>query len=96
MRSVNFKWALAAVAVVLPLAGAASAASFSVIGDVPGGPNIGAIKGQTLYGVVPYNGSGTLFSLGTTGTYKLLHSFNANPDGSQPNSGLAMDGAGNL
>jgi uncharacterized repeat protein (TIGR03803 family) len=74
----------------------ASAASFSVIGSVSGGPQIGAVQGDLLYGTIKYQGDGVLFSLTTAGTYTLLHDFTAATDGSAPNARLALDKAGNL
>jgi uncharacterized repeat protein (TIGR03803 family) len=73
-----------------------AAPQFSVIGTVSGGPQIGAIKGQTLYGTVPYDGYGALFSLTTRGRYTLLHSFNGTTDGSIPNARLVLTNGGDL
>jgi uncharacterized repeat protein (TIGR03803 family) len=63
---------------------------------VPGGAQIGAVKGSLLYGTVPSTSPATLFSLSTKGKYTLLHSFNAGTDGSTPNARLALDPFGNL
>ena len=87
--------ALALSAACMP----AHASSFAVIASVSGGPQIGAISGNTLYGTVAYNGDGQLFTLtaaGGTYTYKLLHSFNASVDGSNPDARLALGAGGNL
>jgi uncharacterized repeat protein (TIGR03803 family) len=82
---------------LLPLTAlAAQASTFSVIGSVPGGPQIGAINGKVLYGTIAYSNPPTLFSLTTSGSYKLLHNFNAGTDGSPPNAMLAIDGDGNV
>ena len=86
---------IALVASLMPLASHA-APQFSVIGTVPGGPQIGAINGTTLYGTVAYSGDGTLFSMTTSGTYTLLHSFNGATDGSVPNAKLVRTHNGNL
>jgi uncharacterized repeat protein (TIGR03803 family) len=98
MRNIVARPALAAVAVVLPIANDARAEHFSVIASVGGGPQIGAMKGTTLYGTLQVggNGAGVLFSLTTKGTYKVLHSFTAGSDGSQPNARLAIDLTGDL
>ncbi len=74
----------------------AQATSFSVIADVPGGPQIGALKGSTIYGTVRFNGNGTLFALTDTGGYSLLHSFDGLADGAYPNASLAIDKRGNV
>ena len=42
------------------------------------------------------SGNGTVFRLTSSGTYTILYSFGAPPDAKYPNSGLIMDGAGNL
>jgi uncharacterized repeat protein (TIGR03803 family) len=98
MRNIVARPALAVLAAVLPIANAARAEHFSVVANVPGGPQIGAMKGTTLYGTVSNNGNGagTLFSLTTKGTYKLLHTFTASTDGSAPNARLAIDSTGDL
>jgi uncharacterized repeat protein (TIGR03803 family) len=75
---------------------AAQAASFSVIGTIPGGPQIGAAKGDTLYGTLDYVGDGVLFSFTLNGKYAVLHNFSAATDGAQPNARLALDGAGTI
>lgn len=56
-----------------------------------------------LYGVTQYGGAygqGTVFQLipnpSGAWTETVLHSFSGGPDGSQPQGGLAIDGAGNL
>ncbi len=89
---------LRALAICVALAPtAASASGFSVIASVPGGPQIGAVRGGTLYGTVAYNGAGQLFRLSTSGkAYTLLHDFAAATDGSAPNARLAFDPQGNL
>jgi uncharacterized repeat protein (TIGR03803 family) len=74
----------------------AHAASFAIIGSVPGGPQIGAIQGGTLIGTIPYEGAGVLFTLTKSGTYAVLHNFNASTDGSSPLARLAVDGAGDI
>ncbi len=74
----------------------AQALQFSIVANVRGGPYIGAVRGATLYGVLPYIGSGTLFSLTTSGAYTLLHNFNSSTDGSTPNGLLAVDSGGNI
>jgi uncharacterized repeat protein (TIGR03803 family) len=89
--------AVIALALGLPPAGAA-ATSFSVIGTIDGGPMIGGYHFGKLYGIVPYGGagSGSLFTLGTGGTYTLLHNFVAAVDGSAPNGQIDVDSAGNV
>jgi uncharacterized repeat protein (TIGR03803 family) len=86
----------ACIGVVLAVAPVAHAASFSVIGSIRGGPQIGAMKGDTLYGTLAYVGDGVLFSFTLGGSYTVLHSFNGGTDGSNPNARLALDGSGNL
>jgi uncharacterized repeat protein (TIGR03803 family) len=77
-------------------AGHADAASFSVIGSIAGGPQIGAVMGTTLIGTLPGTGAGVLFSLTAAGTYTVLHDFNAATDGSAPRARLAIDAAGDI
>ena len=79
----------------------ATASSFKVLGSVPGGPVIGAVRSGLLYGTTPagYNGAstaGSLFSLSTGGAYTLLRSLNGSPDGNTPNGRLAIDTTGNI
>jgi uncharacterized repeat protein (TIGR03803 family) len=93
MRRVTGFTAVSAAAL---MAHAASAASFSIIGATPGGAQIGAIQGGTLYGTIPYSGAGVLFSFTTTGTYTVLHSFNATTDGSAPDARLVLTTSGDL
>jgi uncharacterized repeat protein (TIGR03803 family) len=81
--------------VLLPAA-AHAAAQFSVVASVPGGPQIGAVRGTTLYGTVPTSSPPTLFSLTTSGKYTLLHNFVTGSDGTTPNALLARDAAGNV
>lgn len=69
---------------------------FSVVASVAGGPQIGAIRGTTLYGTAPNSSPPTVFSLTTAGNYNVLHSFVTGSDGSIPNAQLGMDGAGNV
>ena len=92
--------ATAALLLGLPLAVAAafpaSAASYAVIGAAPAAAQIGAISGATLYGTLPTQGDGVLFSMALTGAYTPLHAFNAATDGSAPNARLALDQAGTL
>jgi uncharacterized repeat protein (TIGR03803 family) len=55
------------------------------------------VKG-VLYGTTAYGGSsddGTVYSVTTTGTEKVLHSFSGSPDGATPSSGL-LDVRGTL
>jgi uncharacterized repeat protein (TIGR03803 family) len=85
----------ALLAAVLP-ASAHASAQFSVVASVPGGPQIGAIRGTTLYGTVPNSNPSTLFSLTVAGKYTLLHSFVTGSDGTTPNAQLAPDAAGNV
>jgi uncharacterized repeat protein (TIGR03803 family) len=98
MRNILAWRCVALLAVLLPSANSAKAAHFSVVASVPGGPQIGAMKGTTLFGTVSNNGNGagTLFSLTTKGSYKLLHTFSAGSDGSGPNARLAIDPTGDL
>jgi uncharacterized repeat protein (TIGR03803 family) len=98
MRNIVARPAFTALAVLLPITNGARAAHFTVIANVPGGPQIGAMKGATLYGTLPVggNGAGLLFSLTTKGSYKVLHTFNAATDGSQPDARLAIDPTGDL
>lgn len=88
--------ALSLSAVLLAPAGAGAAAQFSIIATVTGAPQIGAMKGTTLYGTDTSASPPTLFSVTTAGTYTLLHSFNTATDGSGPNARLAIDRDGNL
>ena len=78
-------------------ASAASASRFTIIANIPGGPQIGLYRGGVLYGTIPYAGNGVLFSLTKTGTgYKVLHAFDGTHDGAQPDAALVADGAGNI
>jgi uncharacterized repeat protein (TIGR03803 family) len=88
--------AILASAVLVTLSTGASAAQFSIMATVSGAPQIGAIKGTTLYGTDASASPPTLFSLTTAGTYTLLHSFNTATDGSSPSSRLAIDRTGNV
>jgi RHS repeat-associated protein len=54
----------------------------------------GNMYGTTQYGGA--NGNGVLFKLTSTGTESVLHSFGGANDATNPNSGLLMDGSGNL
>jgi len=96
MRETSIRRSLAILAVVLP-ADQAAAASFKVIASVPGGPQIGAISGATLYGTVAYSGNGLLFRMTISGAgYKVLHRFNTNVDGKNPDARLALGATGDL
>jgi uncharacterized repeat protein (TIGR03803 family) len=69
-------------------------------GDV-GGPSSGIIRDAagTIYGVSDDGGAfnaGAVFSLAADGTERVLHSFAGGSDGRYPESGLTIDGAGNL
>jgi uncharacterized repeat protein (TIGR03803 family) len=87
---------LATATFVLSAAGA-DAATFSAIANIPGGPQIGAVRDGILYGTLPHSGAGLLFKLGTNGrNYTVAHAFIAGRDGSAPNARLAIDSAGNL
>ena len=52
------------------------------------------------YGTTKYGGTaggyGTVFKLGRTGNFSLLHSFAGTPDGENPVAGLVVDPAGNI
>jgi uncharacterized repeat protein (TIGR03803 family) len=87
--------ALALWVALLP-AIASAAPQFSVVASVAGGPQIGAIRGTTLYGTVPFTSPPFLFSLTTSGTYTLLHNFVTGSDGTEPNARMAMDRGGNM
>lgn len=88
---------LGMVAAGLALDSSAFAApAFTVIGTAPGYAQVGALKGGTLYGTLPYNGDGVLFSMSLSGTYTALHNFTAVTDGSGPRAQLAIDKQGNL
>ena len=73
-----------------------AAPTFAVIGTAPGYAQIGARKGGTLFGTLPYNGDGVLFSMTASGTFAALHNFNAASDGSGPRAQLAIDKQGDL
>jgi uncharacterized repeat protein (TIGR03803 family) len=67
--------------------------SFAGGKDFDGGyPAAGLINvNGTLYGTTVYGGSshhGTVFSIGTTGTERVLHSFEGGADGVEPEAGL--------
>ncbi len=89
MRSITFLPLCIGLAAAAP----ASASSFKIIANI-GAANIGGIAGETLYGTAPYNGAGQLFSLTTSGTYTLLHSFTAGTDGQYPSGRLAVTESG--
>lgn len=77
----------------------AGAATFSILGTVPGAPGIGAATGNTVFGVTPSNGadgSGALFQLAAGNRLSVLHQFTGATDGSVPTAPLARDQAGNL
>lgn len=94
MRSSVFMFSAPCAAAFLAVT-ASSAASFSTIATIPGGPQIGAARGGTLYGTIPNAGAGLLFSIGTNGAgYTVLHSFASATDGSTPNARLAIDANG--
>ncbi len=96
MPSAVVRTLLTALPLLPILAPAGLAASFSVVGKVSGGPQIGAYKAGTLYGTVAYSTPPVFFSLSTAGAYKVLHSFNTGTDGGTPNAMLAIDKAGNI
>jgi len=55
----------------------------------------------TLYGTTELGGAypcyfGTLFKVGMTGGFSVLHSFTGGADGGSPQAGLTQDAAGNL
>jgi uncharacterized repeat protein (TIGR03803 family) len=55
----------------------------------------GNLYGTTLFGGTA-GGFGTVFELDTSGNETVLYSFSGEPDGEDPNGGLARDRAGNL
>jgi uncharacterized repeat protein (TIGR03803 family) len=60
---------------------------------------ISAVVGTTAYGTTLYGGTGsagTLFSVTSAGKVTVLHNFASATEGSQPNSLLAADAAGNI
>jgi uncharacterized repeat protein (TIGR03803 family) len=64
-------------------------------------PNAALVRDTAgnLYGTTIGGGTsnlGTVFKLGTTGTYKVLHSFTGGADGRDPFAALVLDAAGNL
>ncbi len=73
-----------------------AAPRWSTIANIPGGPQIGAVSGTTLYGTLPNSGAGVLFSLTEGGTYTPLHDFDAGTDGQNPNARLVLDQSGNI
>jgi uncharacterized repeat protein (TIGR03803 family) len=67
-------------------------------GGSPAGDLIGDAQGN-VYGTTVFGGAfgeGTIFKVSPRGRETILHSFNGIPDGSVPEAGLVMDGAGNL
>ena len=99
MHYANTRSALTVLAVMLPIAARATAASFSIIATLPNSPVIGAAQSGTLYGTTTAGGTsghGSLFSLTTGGTYTLLHSFSGGADGDFPNGGLVINSAATL
>ncbi len=75
----------------------AAAATFSVIGTVPGGPAIGAVDGHLLYGVVPYGGGfGELFSITLAGHIAKLRTFVGSTDGSGLTARLVRQSNGDI
>jgi uncharacterized repeat protein (TIGR03803 family) len=82
-------FATAAAAVFATNAGAAT---FTIVGNVPGTPNVGAASGLTVYGVTSGN---SLFSMTILQPAVTLHSFAGN-DGSGLTTPLALDSAGNI
>ncbi len=82
---------------IFALAGTAAAQGrFSIIGTAPGYAQIGASRGSTLYGTLPYNGDGVLFSMSAAGSYTMLHNFASAKDGSNPRAQIALDKNANL
>jgi uncharacterized repeat protein (TIGR03803 family) len=67
-------------------------------GDSPLG-NLIMDGSGSLYGVTNDGGTGgwgTVFKIAADGTFAVLHAFSGGTDGSLPEAGLVMDGAGNL
>jgi uncharacterized repeat protein (TIGR03803 family) len=75
---------------------------YTFTGGVDGGTSFASVirdAAGNLYGTTYFGGSynhGTVFKLDTTGKESVLHSFTGGPDGSNPDSNLVMDAAGNL
>lgn len=74
----------------------ASAAHFSIIANLEGAPQIGAVNHKILYGTFKFQGDGALFSLTEKGGYSLLHAFAGDLDGQYPNAKLAIDAKGGI
>jgi uncharacterized repeat protein (TIGR03803 family) len=71
----------------------ALAGSFAVLATLSPGSSIGAISGTTLYGT---DTGGRLFSLTTSGTMTVLHTFSGGSDGGPANQRLALGPNGAL
>jgi uncharacterized repeat protein (TIGR03803 family) len=96
MRNCNITASLALLAALAPVAATGTTASFSVVAQIADSPVIGAVRNATLYGTTTAGGAsdhGSLFSLTTSGTYTLLHSFTGGADGNYPNGGLVSNSA---
>ena len=96
MRNNNIATSLALLAALAPVAATGTTPSFSILAKLSSSPVIGAVLNATIYGTTTGGGAsshGSLFSITTSGSYTLLHSFSGGADGNYPNGGLVTNEA---